>query len=160
MAAIYQTAYPRIKSDITQDELGDIYTPTPDDQQFALRHCKRTSTSFLGLLVQLKTTQRLGRFVKLSEIPKLIIVHIKTHCRSRATIQDLNAYYASGSKDRHVKLIRRHLNINAYDAAKTSELTQSCAGSGDHQGSAAGYHQCHAGILGQRAIRIARVQRA
>lgn len=77
MAAIYQTAYPRIKSDITQEELGDVYTPTPEDQEFTLRHCKRTSTSFLGLLIQLKTTQRLGRFVALGEIPKVIILHIK-----------------------------------------------------------------------------------
>jgi hypothetical protein len=127
MAAIYQTAYPRIKADITEGELGDIYTPTPEDQEFALRHCKRTSAAFLGLLVQLKITQRLGRFISLGEIPKVIIAHIKSHCRSRATIQNLNAYYASGSKDRHVKLIRQHLNINAYDATKTSELAQSWA---------------------------------
>lgn len=127
MAAIYQTAYPRIKADITKGELGDIYTPTLEDQQFALRHCKRTSAAFLGLLVQLKTAQRWGRFVSLSEIPKVIIAHVKSHCRLWATIQDLNAYYASGSKDRHVKLIRRHLNINSYDAIKTSELSQSWA---------------------------------
>ena len=124
MAAIYQTAYPRIKSNITEDELGDVYTPTPEDQKFALRHCKRTSASFLGLLIQLKITQRLGRFVNLGEIPKVIITHIKNQCRSRVTLKDLQTYYTSGAKDRHVKLIRRHLNIKAYDAAKTSELAQ------------------------------------
>ena len=124
MAAIYQTAYPRIKSDITEDELGDVYTPTPEDEKFALRHCKRTSASFLGLLIQLKITQRLGRFVNLGEIPKVIITHIKNQCRSRVTLKDLQTYYTSGAKDRHVKLIRRHLNIKAYDAAKTSELAQ------------------------------------
>lgn len=58
MAAIYQTAYPRIKSDITPNELGDVYTPTDEDLEFALRHCKRTGAAFLGLLIQLKTTQR------------------------------------------------------------------------------------------------------
>ena len=36
MTAIYQTAYPRIKSDITQEELGDVYTPTPEDQRVVL----------------------------------------------------------------------------------------------------------------------------
>ena len=124
MTAIYQTAYPRIKSDITQEELGDVYTPTPEDQRFALRYCKRSSASFLGLMVQLKATQRLGRFVSLGEIPKVIIAHIKNQCRSRVTLKDLQSYYSSGAKDRHVKLIRRHLNIKAYDAAKTSELAQ------------------------------------
>ncbi len=127
MTAIYQTAYPRIKSDITQEELGDVYTPTPEDQRFALRHCKRASASFLGLMVQLKTTQRLGRFASLGEIPKVIIAHIKNQCRSRVTFKDLQSYYSSGAKDRHVKLIRRHLNIKAYDAAKTSELAQAWA---------------------------------
>lgn len=127
MVAIYQTAYPRIKSDITDDELGDIYTPTTEDQQWALRHCRRSSASFLGLLVQLKTTQRLGRFVGLGEVPKPIIAHIKKQCRSRVTLKDLQTYYTSGAKDRHVKLIRRHLNIKAYDAAKTTALAQTWA---------------------------------
>ena len=86
MAAIYQTAYPRIKSDITPNELGDVYTPTSEDLEFALRHCKRTSAAFLGLLIQLKTTQQLGRFVPLGEIPKVIIAHIKNQCRSRVTL--------------------------------------------------------------------------
>ena len=127
MAAIYQTAYPRIKSDITPNELGDVYTPTSEDLEFALRHCKRTSAAFLGLLIQLKTTQRLGRFVPLGEIPKVIVAHIKNQCRSRVTLNDLQTYYTSGSKDHHVKLVRRHLNIKAYDTIKTSELAQAWA---------------------------------
>ena len=127
MAAIYQTAYPRIKSDIAHDELGDVYTPTRRERQFALRHCKHASASFAGLLIQLKTTQRLGRFVTLGEIPKIIITHIKSQCRSRASLKDLQTYYASGAKDRHVKLIRRYLEIKPYDAVKTSELTKAWA---------------------------------
>ena len=127
MAAVYQTAYPRIKSDISNDELGNIYTPSPDDQQFALRHCKRTSASFLGLLVQLKSTQRLGRFVTYSEIPTVIIQYIKNECRSKASLKDVQAYYTSGAKDRHVKLIRHYLNIKPYDATKTSALVKTWA---------------------------------
>jgi len=76
LAAIYQTAYPRIKSNISKDELGDIYTLTKEEQKFALRHCKQASVSFLGLLIQLKITQRLGRFSSRGEIPKAIIIHI------------------------------------------------------------------------------------
>lgn len=127
MAAIYQTAYPRIKADITKEELGDIYTPTAAEQQFASRHCKRASASFPGLLILLKTTQRLGRFVPLGDIPRVIIQHIKTECRSRVTLKDLEAYYASGAKDRHVKLIRRHLEIKPYDATTTSEQAKAWA---------------------------------
>jgi len=124
MAAIYQTAYPRIKSNLSQDELGDIYTLTTEDQKFALRHCKRASISFLGLLIQLKTTQRLGRFSSLKEIPKAIITHIKNQCLSRATLKELQAYFASGAKGRHVKLIRRYIRIKPFDKVKTSKLVK------------------------------------
>ncbi|MCF1440026.1 MAG: DUF4158 domain-containing protein, partial [Shewanella sp.] len=127
MTAIYQTAYPRIKSDITQDDLGDIYTPTPEEQRFALRHCKRSSASFLGLLLQLKTTQRLGRFVPYSEIPKIIVKHVKNQSRSRATLKEVQTYYTSGAKDRHVKLIRRYLGIQPYDAAKMTKRVKAWA---------------------------------
>ncbi|MCW8998817.1 MAG: Tn3 family transposase, partial [Kangiellaceae bacterium] len=111
MTAVYQTAYPRIKSDITTEELGDIYTPTLKDRSFALRHCKRNSAAFVGLLLQLKITQRLGRFITYNEVPKIIFRHIKNECRSRISLQQLKAYYSSGTKDRHVKLIRKYLNI-------------------------------------------------
>ena len=127
MAAIYQTAYPRIKSNISQDELGDIYTLTAEDQKFALRHCKRASVSYLGLLIQLKTTQRLGRFSSQNEIPKAIVIHIKKQCLSRATQKDIQGYFASGAKDRHVKLIRQYLDIKPYDTIKTSKLVKNWA---------------------------------
>ena len=34
MTAIYETAYPRIKSDISTRELDDIYTPSDDEIRF------------------------------------------------------------------------------------------------------------------------------
>lgn len=127
MTAIYQTAYPRIKSNISQDELGDIYTLTAEEQKFALRHCKRASVSYVGLLIQLKTTQRLGRFSSLSELPKAIVTHIKKQCLSRATQKDIQGYFVSGAKDRHVKLIREYLDIKPYNAINTSKLVKNWA---------------------------------
>lgn len=118
MTAIYLTAYPRIKSDITTEELGDIYTPTPKERRFALRHCKRNSTAFIGLLLQIKITQRLGRFITYNEVPKVIFRHIKNESNSRISVQQLKAYYSSGTKDRHVKLIRRYLNIQPFNLKK------------------------------------------
>ncbi|MEI8647115.1 DUF4158 domain-containing protein [Paraglaciecola sp. Hal342] len=72
-----------------EDELGDVYTPTSEDKKFALRHCKRASASLLGLLVQLKITQRLGRFVNLGEIPKGDHHALKNQCRSRVALKNL-----------------------------------------------------------------------
>ncbi|WP_246434709.1 DUF4158 domain-containing protein [Teredinibacter haidensis] len=127
MGAIYQTAYPRVKTDISADELGEVYTPTDEEIAFSIRNTKRSSASFLGLLVQLKMTQRLGQFVALRDIPHVIITHIRTHSRSRTTIKELQAYFVSGAKDRHVKLIRQHLGITLYDITKTNLLVKAWA---------------------------------
>jgi len=86
MVAIYQTAYPRLKQEFSQKDLNEVYTPTSKELNFAIRHCKRSSASYLGLLVQLKIVQRLGRFVHIKDIPTGIIEHIKKAVRSRSSI--------------------------------------------------------------------------
>jgi len=127
MTATYQTAYPRIKSDITLDELGDIYTPTAKEKRFALRHSKKSSVAFLGLLLQLKLAQRLGRFITFSDIPKAIIQHVRTECRSRIPLRKVKTYYSSGTKDRHIKLIRQYLNILPFDVKKMTPKVRAWA---------------------------------
>jgi hypothetical protein len=127
MVAIYQTAYPRLKEDINAKELADVYTPKPEEKKFAMKHCKGLGASHLGLLVQLKMLQRLGRFVTFSEVPTPIIAHIKQHIRSRVTLKELQSYYSSGTKDRHVKLIRQYLNIKPYHSELTSQLVRNWA---------------------------------
>ena len=121
MVAIYQTAYPRLKQTFTQKDLDEIYTPTAAELRFALRHCKRGSTSFLGLLVQLKIVQRLGRFVTFGDVPTPIIQHIKQLVRNRSSLADLSAYFSSGAKDRHVRLIRQHLKLRPDDTDSTND---------------------------------------
>jgi|SRR5208283_1056910 len=75
MSSVHETAYPRFKPELTQRELDDIYTPSKDELAFA--QCNgRTIAARLSLLILLKTIQRLGYFVKLSEVPPLIISHI------------------------------------------------------------------------------------
>lgn len=127
MVAIYHTAYPRLKKDLSPHELGDVYTPTAKELRFAQRHCKRTRASYLGLLVQLKLVQRLGRFATLGEVPEVIINHIKAHSRSRISRTELQTYFASGAKIRHVRFIRQYLNIQPYDSEKTGALVRGWA---------------------------------
>jgi len=127
MVAVYQTAYPRLKKDLKPEELGDVYTPTVAEKSFARKHSQRASAGYLGLLVQLKTVQRLGRFVTLKEIPLVIIQHIKDNSLSRVSVGELRAYYTSGTKDRHIKLIRKHLSLQPYDSNKTPDLIRNWA---------------------------------
>jgi hypothetical protein len=68
MTAIHETAYPRIRSNLSDHELQELYTPTPSDLAFARRATKSTGTE-LGLIVLLKTFQRLGYFPSFEELP-------------------------------------------------------------------------------------------
>ena len=127
MVAIYHTAYPRLRKDLSPHEVGDVYTPTDKELRFAQRHCKRTSASYLGLLVQLKLVQRLGRFATLGEVPDVILNHIRAHSRSRTSRKELQTYFASGAKIRHVKFIRQYLNIRPFDSETTGALVRGWA---------------------------------
>jgi len=127
VVAIYQAAYPRIKKDLKPEDLGDVYTPNATDKLFAQKHTQCASAAYLGLLVQLKSVQRLGRFVTPNEIPKVIIQHITNTSRSRVSLGELRAYYASGAKDRHIKLIGQHLSPLSYDSNSTPNLIRNWA---------------------------------
>ena len=57
MPTIHDTAYPRLKSSISEKELNEIYSPTADE--FDLAHSLTNSTAMrIGFLVLLKTFQR------------------------------------------------------------------------------------------------------
>lgn len=127
MVAIYQTAYPRIKKNLTERDLGDIYTPTIAEKKFALKYCKKQSAAYFGLLVQLKMLQRLGRFTIFKEIPLLVIKHIKQSINTRVTEKQLKNYYLSGTKDRHVKILRQYKKIKQYKKVQTGKQVKNWA---------------------------------
>jgi len=54
MPGIQDTAYPRLRSQITQRELTKIYTPTAEELALA-RQGTRGASAQLGFLVLLKT---------------------------------------------------------------------------------------------------------
>jgi len=57
LPTIHDTAYPRLKSSISEKELNEIHTPTADE--FDLSHSLTNSTAMrIGFLVLLKTFQR------------------------------------------------------------------------------------------------------
>jgi Domain of unknown function (DUF4158) len=58
MTAIHETAYPRLRSNVSEHELQTLYTPTPDDLAFMQRTMKSTVAAFGGIVL-LKTFQRL-----------------------------------------------------------------------------------------------------
>jgi hypothetical protein len=66
---------PRFKSAITDRELQEWYSPTAEELAFAETQT-RSATAKVGLLVLLKTFQRLGYCVTLPEIPRRIVERI------------------------------------------------------------------------------------
>ncbi len=97
MSSVHETAYPRFKSDLTEEELRDIYTPTTAECAFAQRH-RSQRLSRLALLVLLKTTQRLGYVVKLADVPLPILNHIAEHARmNNIQKQNMTRYDQAGT---------------------------------------------------------------
>jgi hypothetical protein len=75
MASIERTAYPRLGARLTDKELEADYALSEDAVAFVGRHT-RGDVGRLSLAVLLKTRQRLGYFVALSDVPNQIRLHV------------------------------------------------------------------------------------
>ncbi len=127
MSAAYETAYPRFKSELTDKELDDIYTPNSSELHFA-RQQTNTQAERVFLLVQLKTCQRLGYFVKIADIPKVIYTHIagKAHIKNISQ-PSVSALEKTGARHRLRQMIRKRLAIKPFDDDTTVIVAQSAA---------------------------------
>ncbi|CAH2465054.1 MULTISPECIES: DUF4158 domain-containing protein [Bacillus] len=75
MPSIQDTIYPRIKHNLSEQDLEESYTPLHAEIQWA--ECKsRGNVQQLGLLVLIKVVQKLGFFPQFLDIPQTIIHHI------------------------------------------------------------------------------------
>ena len=72
MPSASDTAYPRFKINPSAKELNELYTPTVYELAFA-RERARQPLQRAGLLLLLKTFQRLGYFALCAEIPAPIL---------------------------------------------------------------------------------------
>src|SRR5262249_18224852 len=116
MPRIHETAYPRLKSAVTEAELQEIYTPTAEEIAFAEAQT-RSETTKVGLLVLLKTFQRLGYFVPITAVPRWIIAHLTSCAGLLAIPEGLDTYDTGHSRSRHLGVVRARLAITAYGPA-------------------------------------------
>ncbi len=113
MTAIYETAYPRIRSNISEKELNKIYTPQKEDIAFIKAHTY-TSISKLGFLILLIIFRRLGYFPSLDQIPIQIIRHIATNSGLQRFVPNIQKYDNVGSRWKHKQLIRIFFGVQAF----------------------------------------------
>ncbi len=117
MPNIQDTAYPRLKEAYTPRELAEWYTPTPDELLLVTRLTKTLTTKVCCLLA-LKTVQRLGYFLPLSEIPLEIVRHIAGVVGLTTLATDvLGRYDQANTSQRHRVALRAHMQIVPYGAA-------------------------------------------
>ncbi len=125
MPSVNETAYPRLKSHPTAKELAEVYTPNATETAFASKHA-RSPVAQVGLLVFLKTFQRLGYFPALAEISPTIVSHIARGIGLKFIPLGLKTYDETGARPRHAQLIRAFLNVTAVGPEAQEAMTEAC----------------------------------
>ena len=115
MPTVSDTAYPRLKANPTQQELEAIYTPILEEIQMAQQSTKG-KVAHIGFLILLKTFQRLGYPVFVSDVPAAIVQHIVVISQTAITRSDLVGYDASSTRKRHLVIMRDFLTLYRSEA--------------------------------------------
>jgi TnpA family transposase len=116
MPSASDTAYPRLKTNPSAKELDEIYAPNIFELVFAAEHARKPALQ-VGLLLLLKTFQRLGYFVRYVDIPAAIISHIARSAGYQDVPEGLESYDASTARGRHMMLVRNFVGVTAYGYA-------------------------------------------
>jgi hypothetical protein len=124
MTAIHETAYPRIKDNLSEVDLAKIFTPTPEEIKFSRGHTKSPQTR-LWFLVLLKTFQRLGYFPSLKQISPAIVKHIAQTTKIGSSTTSFVSYENNGYRYRHIPAIRSHLGVLPFPLGGSRRLIRS-----------------------------------
>jgi hypothetical protein len=112
MAAIHETAYPRIKPNLTHKEIKEVFTPTEAELLLLdSKTRKRFHSTRLGFMITLKCYQYLGRPINTKKIDSIIKKYIAEKIGVDPIIE-LDGY-SKLTRHRHIKIIREYLQINA-----------------------------------------------
>lgn len=115
MTAIERTAYPRLKSSHYRQQDLQLYIPSQEEMAWVHQQKINTPQLQLNFLIQLKTFQRLGYFVKVSTVPSIIVTQIRQALNLADTIQP--HYRNKETLARHRRMIRTYLDVAPFDPA-------------------------------------------
>ncbi len=123
MPRVEETAYPRLKSTVSPHDLALVYTPSWDEMALASRSAKGASAR-LGFLVLLKTYQRLGYPIPLTDVPPVIVEHTARSVSLPAAALDPATYDVAGTRRRHLAVIRDYLGVRPFGPTARHVLVQ------------------------------------
>jgi TnpA family transposase len=119
------TAYPMLKAHPSAHELEEIFTPTLFELAFAEQHA-REPIPCVGLLVCLKTFQRLGYFVKTRDVPDSILRSIAKAAGYLEIPEGFARYDERPVRSRHMELVRSWVGVSAYDREARRAMLKAC----------------------------------
>ena len=134
MISANDTAYPRLKPALTAYELHHYYTPTYEELRYVSEQT-RDAAQCLGFALLLKTFQRLGYFIRVNDIPAVIVNHVAQYLDIADPQSLLQPYDGSRNRQKHCQRIRAYLQVNAFHGGGTGILTKSpvrCGGQYRH----------------------------
>ncbi|WP_337078829.1 DUF4158 domain-containing protein [Bacillus subtilis] len=123
MPSIQDTIYPRFKSNLTEKDLEEVYTPKINEIEWAEAKSKGTLQQ-LALLVLIKTVQKLGFFIHIVDVPEAIVIHIakKAHL-PLPTKEEWKTYSETRTAKRHFRFVRDYLQLRPFDHEAHHSLT-------------------------------------
>lgn len=131
MAAIERTNYPRLRPDLTADEIAHAFTPTAAELAFVTQHTHLKSQQ-VALLLALKCVQHLGYFPRLSAVPAALRHFICDALQQPRLL--LPIIETKRTRHRHRRAVRQFLGLRPYcrhgeavvdDAVTTAAATMS-----------------------------------
>lgn len=125
MPGITDSAYPRLKSSPSSKDLHEIYTPNEHELAFA-RERTRLPVQRVGLLLLLKTFQRLGYFVRYGDIPTTIVHHIAACAGFNDIPEPMETYDTDMARNRHTNLVLEFVGATAYGRAARQVIVDTC----------------------------------
>lgn len=113
MPSIRDTAYPELKVALSAKELADVYTPNFVELVWTEKRTREPAPR-VGLLALLKTFQRLGYFVSLTNVPVSLLDHIARSAGYDSVPAELFHYDVSSVRRRQMLLIRDYAGVKAW----------------------------------------------
>lgn len=115
MPSIQDTIYPRFKSNLTEKDLEEVYSPKMNEIEWSEAKSKGTLQQ-LALLVLIKTVQKLGFFIHVVDVPEVIVVHIaKKAYLPLPSKEEWKTYSETRTAKRHFRFIRDYLHLRPFD---------------------------------------------